>query len=56
MIKFAKAVHFLVKQESHEVILIKVLVMVTMLSAIFLPVEHSIWVSTMSNLIWLWRI
>lgn len=56
MIHFKTIIRFIVKEENHEVMLIKTLIMICILSAIFLPAQHSLWVSTVSNLIWLWRL
>jgi hypothetical protein len=39
----------------HNLIVIKVTVMLTFCLSLFLPAEHSQWVGLAGNLLWLWR-
>lgn len=52
----AEVLHFLIKEEGHEVRLAKLLIMMGMLSTLVLPPTHALYVNTAANLFWLWRI
>ncbi len=38
-----------------DVIIVKVIVCVGILGSAFLPAQHAVFVSTVSNMLWLWR-
>jgi hypothetical protein len=49
-------IHYVVKEEKHEVMLLKVLIMTGLLVSIFLPPTHALVVNTATNLIWLFKL
>lgn len=52
----AKVIHFLIKEESKEIIMVKTVIMIGFVSAMTLPPETSMWVNIATNAVWLWRL